>query len=766
MSCCGGDLAGACVEAAGDPDRLRRAEEFRHAGRALPDGGTEYVLSVPAIHCGQCIVAIEDRLAKLPDIESVRVNLTLKRVTIATRPEFDDPIDLVESLDRLGYAATPVDLGDLDDLAKGRRSRDLLKALAVAGFASANVMLLSVSVWSGADAATRDFFHLVSALIALPAVGYSGQVFFRSALKALSAGRLNMDVPIALAILLALLMSLYESLSGGETAYFDAALTLTFFLLIGRFLDEAMRERARSAVTALARLVSKGAHVIETDGTVRYRPLDEIAPGMRLRLAAGDRLAVDAKVLSGTAVIDRSLVTGESTPKMAAPGERLEAGVLNLSGPIEVEATSNAETSFLAETRRMMEAAEIGRSRYVRIADRMARIYAPAVHFLSLVTFLGWVVLTGDWYAATYAAISVLIITCPCALGLAVPVVHVVAAGRLFEGGVMMKDGSGLERLAKVSHAVFDKTGTLTTGTPRLEATTIADQDVPFAIALAAVSTHPAARAVAAHYAGRPSAAIEAMREEPGCGMEGLIGHAGRRLRLGRPDWVGEIADVDPRSAATLEGVAFAIEGRPIARITLSETLRPGAETIVQALDHLSLSAELLSGDAERPVHRLATRLGLPAKARRTPADKIARIRALQEAGESVLMVGDGLNDAPSLAAGDVSMAPASACDVGRLAADFVLTKNDLSAIPETIEVARKAERLVTQNFGLAIAYNCIAVPLAMAGVVTPLVAAIAMSASSILVVANSLRLARRPSWGLQRTRAGKAVHLTSEVFG
>ena len=198
----------------------------------------------------------------------------------------------------------------------------------------------------------------------------------------------------------------------------------------------------------------------------------------------------------------------------------------------------------------------------------------------------------------------------------------------------------------------------------------------------------------------------------------------------------------------------------------MSETLRPGAETIVPALGRLSLSSELLSGDAERPVHRLATRLGLPAKARRTPADKIARIRALQEAGESVLMVGDGLNDAPSLAAGDVSMAPASACDVGRLAADFVLTKNDLSAIPETIEVARKAERLVTQNFGLAIAYNCIAVPLAMAGVVTPLVAAIAMSASSILVVANSLRLARRPSWGLERARAGKGVHLTSEVFG
>ncbi|SMC65912.1 Cu2+-exporting ATPase [Fulvimarina manganoxydans] len=766
MSCCGGDLAGACVEAVGDPDRLRRAEELRHAGRELPDGGTEFVLSAPSIHCGQCIVAIEDQLAKLSGIENVRVNLTLKRVTITTSPDFEEPIVLLETLDRLGYPATPVDLGDLDDLAKGQRSRELLKALAVAGFASANVMLLSVSVWSGADAATRDFFHLVSALIALPAVGYSGRVFFRSALKALSAGRLNMDVPIALAILLALAMSLYESLSGGETAYFDAALTLTFFLLIGRFLDEAMRERARSAVTALARLVSKGANVVEADGRIRYRPLDEIQPGMRLRLAAGDRLAVDARVLSGEAMIDRSLVTGESAPMLAALGTRLEAGVLNLSAPIEVEATSDAGTSFLAETQRMMEAAEVGRGRYVRIADRMARIYAPAVHLLSLVTFLGWVVITGDWYAAVYAAISVLIITCPCALGLAVPVVHVVAAGRLFEGGVMMKDGSGLERLAKISHAVFDKTGTLTTGTPRVDATTISDKDVPLALSLAAASTHPAARAVAAHYAGRSGAAIEALREEPGCGMEGTIGGMGRRLRLGRPDWVGEIADVDPRSAATLEGVAFAIEGHPIAHVTLTETLRPGAEAIVQALGKLSLSAELLSGDAERPVYRLATRLGLPAKARRAPSDKIGRIRALQEAGERVLMVGDGLNDAPSLAAGDVSMAPASACDVGRLAADFVLTQNDLSAIPETIEVARKAERLVTQNFGLAIAYNCVAVPLAMAGIVTPLIAAIAMSASSILVVANSLRLARRPSFRSKKQEPATPAFLAPEVFG
>ncbi len=739
-----------------------RGETLKHAGRRGLDGRVTYVFSVPAVHCGACIAAIEDALRKLPGVVSARVNLTLRRLTVVLASESahsgTTPLRLLETLQRLGYPATPVDLGDLDELAREKESGKLLLALGIAGFAAANVMLLSVSVWSGADEATRDLFHLISALIAVPAVAISGQVFFRAAFVALRAGRLNMDVPISLALLLSLGLSLYESLSGGAEAYFDAAVTLTFFLLVGRYLDQLMRERARSAVLGIARLAAKGATRI-IDGDLIVVPIDEVVPGMHLRVPAGERMPVDARILAGASDLDRSLVTGESEPVSATPGLSVEAGVLNLTGPLDVEAISSAKDSFLAEMTAMMEAAEQGRGAYVRIADRMARLYAPAVHCLAAAAFFGWLIATGgDWYQAITVAIAVLIVTCPCALGLAVPVVHVVGASRLFQAGILMKDGSALERLAEIDTVLFDKTGTLTTGTPRLaRVDNLSDEASAAARALAARSHHPASRAIREGLAAGEEPELEAVREIAGSGVEAMI--AGRYARLGRPGWVAEIAAAEVWSFGSdrrnrLEGgvargqkgsVAFAFAGAPMATFSLDEAVREGAAPALTALRGARLSVELLSGDGEAAVRRLASMLGIErAACRQAPADKIARIHALQAEGHHVLMVGDGLNDAPSLAAGNVSMAPASACDAGRLAADFVFTRESLDAVPFALSIARRAKRLVKGNFGLAILYNTVAVPLAMAGFVTPLVAAIAMSASSILVVANSLRLARK----------------------
>ncbi|MEF2553540.1 heavy metal translocating P-type ATPase [Aurantimonas sp. A2-1-M11] len=715
-----------------------KAEELRHAGRQAPDGTVTYVLSVPSIRCGACLSAIESGLQPLPGIVSVRVNLTLRRVTIVMASAEISPATITTALDRLGYPGTPVDLGDLETLGSRRESARLLTALAIAGFGAANIMLLSVSVWSGADDATRDLFHLVSGLIAIPTVAIAGQPFFRSAASALRAGRLNMDVPISLAVLLALAMSLYESLTSGAEAYFDAAVTLIFFLLIGRFLDQLMRERARSAVVAISRLAARGATLL-ADGEARYVPLDEVRPGMVLRVTAGERMPVDARVLSGHSELDRSLVTGESTPVAVAPGARVEAGTLNMSGALDVEALTTADDSFLAEIVRMMEAAEAGRGRYVRVADRMARIYAPAVHLLAAGTFLVWMLMTGgDWYHSLYAAIAVLIVTCPCALGLAVPVVHVIGAARLFEAGILMKDGTALERLAEIDTTLFDKTGTLTTGTPRVaSADDMPDTGSDVARALAQRSNHPASLAIRHHLGRGPVAELEAIREWPGSGIEATW--HGRRVRLGRAAWTAEIAE---GHAPAEDGVAFAIEGGTTASFRLEETLRTEARKAAAALRDAGLATELLSGDGQVAVRRVAGELGISdASSGQSPSAKIERIRALQAAGANVLMVGDGLNDAPSLAAADVSMAPASACDAGRLAADFVFTRESLRSVPFAHGIALRAKRLVQQNFGLAIAYNCIAVPLAMAGLVTPLVAAIAMSASSIVVVANSLRL-------------------------
>jgi Cu2+-exporting ATPase len=756
MGCCGGDISvDSAVAQTGIRD-FARVEELQRAGHMEADGAVRYVLSVPGIHCGGCISAIERCFDGQDGVVSARVNLSLKRLTIILDNAEQSPAFVLQQLDALGYPGTPVDLGDLGDPTQRRETDRLLRALAVAGFAAGNIMLLSVSVWSGAEGATRDLFHLISGLIAIPVVAYSGRVFFSSALRALSVGRLNMDVPISLAVILALVMSVYESVTGGAEAYFDAVVTLLFFLLIGRYLDQLMRDHARGAVLGLARMTARGGTVIGADGTLSYAPVDEIEPGMVLRVAPGERIPTDGTVTRGASDLDRSLVTGESAPVAIGSNSSVEAGTLNLTGSVDITVTRKADQSFIAEVMQMMEAAENGRGRYVRIADRMARIYAPAVHLLALFAFVGWMIATGgDWHASLYTAISVLIITCPCALGLAVPVVHVIGAARLFGQGILMKDGSALERLAEADFAVFDKTGTLTTGTPRIVASAISPGGAPAAKALAQHSIHPASRAIAVFFADVPAAAITDIREVPGYGVEGVLN--GHRIRLGRGEWVSEISSDTAGDAVAGNGLAFASEDGVVSGFQMSETLRDGAAQAVAALGGQGMQVELLSGDAEAAVAAVAGQTGIDTcRAGETPSGKIARIKALQAEGHRVLMIGDGLNDAPALAAGHVSMAPASASDIGRMAADFVFTRETMLSVPFARDVALKAGRLVRQNFGLAIAYNCIAVPLAVAGMVTPLIAALAMSGSSIVVIANSMRLAHGgrllPSWKKRNT--------------
>jgi len=716
------------------------AEEIALVSHPLGDGLRQLDLSVPDVHCGACISTIERALSALPYVTKARVNLTSRRVTCIYRQEFDkqttDPTGIILAINSAGYRAhlfTPI--ASENDTTRNQ----LLLAVGVSGFAATNIMLLSVSVWSGADAATRDMFHWISALIAAPALVYAGRFFFRSAWNALKHGRTNMDVPISLAVTLSYAVSLWETMHHGEHAWFDASVSLLFFLLIGRTLDHVMREKARAAINGLARLAPRGALLLMRDGSRHYIPIEDIAVGDEVAIAAGERIPVDGTILSGESDIDLSIVTGESSPVAVAGGSQVSSGAMNLTGSLVVRATKLAKNSLLAEIINLMEAAEGGRARYRRIADRAASLYSPAVHLLALVSFLAWGFFGGDWKHAMLVAVAVLIITCPCALGLAVPVVQVVAAGELFRKGVMVKDGSALERLAEVDTVAFDKTGTLTIGVPRLVATTaLDDRFIAKAKGLAVHSRHPLSQALARSGGPAPTP-FDRVSEIPGGGLQAC--RAGETYRLGNAAFADPTA-ASPSDDSPFSEVVLSRNDEVQARFLFEDTLRPGAREAVDELNLRGYETVIVSGDRQSVVDSTALVLGLDkALGALGPQQKVEECQRLSANGHRVLMVGDGINDAPALAAAHVSMAPATASDIGRQAADLVFFNERLEAVPQAIAVAKQAAKLIRQNFALAIGYNVLAVPIAIAGYATPLIAAVAMSTSSIIVVTNALRL-------------------------
>jgi Cu2+-exporting ATPase len=701
---------------------------------AAPDMPARIMLSLPGIHCAGCISAVERALSAVPGVTSARVNLTLKRAAVDAAPEITAE-KLVGTLSGIGYEAHELDPGTIAVTDNDRAGRDLLMRLAVAGFAMMNVMLLSVAVWSGAEDATRDLMHWISAMIALPTIAFSARPFFANALTALSAWRLNMDVPISLAIILAAGMSLYETAMSGRHAYFDAALSLTFFLLAGRYLDHRTRASARSAAQELAALEVPRAMKLTAAGETAT-PIAELVPGDLVRVRPGARVPVDGVVTEGTSEIDRALLTGESLPVFAGPDSAVSAGEVNLTGPLTVRVSARGEDTKLHKIAELVALAETARNRYTSLADKAAAAYAPGVHLLALFAFLGWMIASGDMRLSLNIAIATLIITCPCALGLAVPAVTTAASGRLFRRGVLLKSATALERLAEVDTVVFDKTGTLTLGTPELNgADRHAATDLAVAAALAEGSSHPLAMALAAaaREAGIAPAGLTGIREVPGYGVEGDWG--GRRARLGRADWVG---------APQAEGTAtwLGIAGAEPVRFDFTDELRPGAAEAVAALRAAGCRVMLMSGDSDRAVAAIAGRLGIALfEARALPEDKAARIEALHAEGHKVLMVGDGLNDTGALASAHVSISPASALDAARVASDIVLLGRDLSALGDCLATARSARKRIKENFAIATAYNAVAIPIALAGFATPLAAALAMSTSSITVSLNALRL-------------------------
>lgn len=702
-------------------------------------------LAVDGMRCAGCMHAIENGLKRDGSILNARANLALKRVTVEWREGVLRPEAVIERLARLGFKAYPFLPAEQQDAAT-REERRLLRYLGVAGFAAMNIMLLSVSVWSGnasdINPVTRDLFHWLSALIALPTAAYAGRPFFESAVRALRAGAVNMDVPITLGVVLALGMSVVETLRHAEHAYFDGAVMLLFFLLIGRYLDQLMRRRTRDLAGNLAALRAEMATRLQPDGTAIAVPIAAVSAGDLVLVQPGERVAVDGLVETGRSEIDQSLVTGETLPAAVAPGMRVHAGTMNLSGALTVRVEAAGTGTLLDEIDRLMTQAVESRSRYVHLSDRAARLYAPLVHATALATLLGWIAFGLPWQQALIVAITVLIITCPCALGLAIPAVQVVAAAALFRRKVMLKEGDALERLAEADMVVFDKTGTLTLPEPDLLNGKNLDPILLTQIgALAAASRHPLAQAIS-RFAGQPRP-TENVREHRGEGLSAWVD--GSEMRLGS---VAFCAAEDAASwvATSFPGASLIAwrHGEACRVFAIGQRLRPGAQACVAALREQGLRIAILSGDREEAVSAVAGELGIADyQAGLRPDGKLRALDALAVQGRKVLMVGDGLNDAPALARAHVSLSPISATHLAQAAADIVFLGDSLAPVAASIGIARKARALMLQNLWFAVLYNAVAVPIAIAGLATPLVAAAAMSGSSLVVTLNALRAGR-----------------------
>ncbi|MEM9939656.1 MAG: heavy metal translocating P-type ATPase [Pseudomonadota bacterium] len=691
-------------------------------------------LSVRGAKCGGCLNKIEKSLTALPGVSTARLNLSNGKLNITWR----GPLSanrIATTLSDLGYGVSAF-AEDTAEKAARSEERALLIAMGVAGFAAANIMLLSVSVWGGHGEMgedTRTALHALSGLIALPVLLFSGRHFFTSAWSALKHGHANMDVPISLALILAYSVSVWETASGGQHAYFDASVMLLFFLLIGRFLDARLRRMAHSAAHDLAALQNRSVTRISASGMAEAVRASDIKTGDRISLAAGERAAIDLKITRGHSTINESIVSGESEPRAIRPGATLYAGAINLDQQIEGKALSTTSDSLLADISDMLDAGEQKRARYRKIADKAVSLYIPFVHTTAALTFIAWLLIGASVRDAVLVAVATLIITCPCALALAAPVAQVVASGRLFRKGVYLRSGDALERLAETDHIVFDKTGTLTLGAPALINTEVNPQTLIDAATLARASRHPLSRALVA--AAGPGQVAANVTEQSGLGLEAEID--GTIWRLGSADWVG--APTGPGGASL--SIWFRKGNASPIQLRFEDRLRSEATQALTTLKARGLTFEMLSGDHSNAVEQAAKALSIKDwSAGVSPREKVDRLETLRQTGRKTLMIGDGLNDAGALSLAHASLAPGGAIDVSQSASDAVYS-GGLDTIPTILSVARSARRTMRQNFALAAAYNLIAVPIAVTGHVTPLIAAIAMSASSLIVTLNALRI-------------------------
>jgi len=714
-------------------------------------------LLVEGIHCAACVWLIERGLQRAPGVQSADVNLAAKRLHLRWDNKQSKLSDLIRALAKIGYAAVPYDPESAEGVIK-KTNRAMLYRLFFAGFAMMNMMWISIALYSGADRDEfRQFFHWMGLALATPTLLYSGYPFFRGALGGLRGGHLTMDLPIAIGLSVTYAYSLYVTVSQsviGEV-YFDTVTNLTFVILIGRYLEGMFRHQAVSATKRLMELQPRVA-IVMRDGQEQMTPIRGVKPGDHVLIKPGYKVPVDGVVLEGHSAVDESMLSGESAPVGKLVGAQVFAGTVNSNGALLVEVRTQLQDTTLSKIIRLVEEAQSSKAPIQRLADTIVPWFVLVTLICATATFFIW---NGhDFEIALMAATSVLIITCPCALGMATPMSIAVASGLGAKHGILVKNGLVLETLSKVTHFVFDKTGTLTEGKMSVAQMHVAaEQDeqevLRHAAAVERYSEHSTAKAIVAEAEARQlpyrDLAASGFRATAGLGVEANI--AGQAILLGSAEWLtqqGVGLDAALRAKAhelemqAMSCVYMAWSGKHVAIIALADKLRSDARQLVDELRAAGITMTLLSGDRRPVAEAVARQLGgMEVIAEVLPQDKDQVIQRLQQSGAVVAMVGDGINDAPALIRADVGIALGSGTDVSVESADIVLMYNELDKVRQATQLSRRTLRTIRQNIGLSFVYNAIMVPLAMMARVSPLVAAISMPISSLIVIGNAARI-------------------------
>ena len=691
-------------------------------------------LAVEGIFCGACVWLIENSLEKQANVISARVNMSTKRLTLVWKGDVEQIDQYVHLIHNLGYKLIPYDSAQENQHLN--EEKKILRYIAIAGGAFAQSMMIAIAIWAGSLGSnnignyTRLMLHIVSGLIVLPAIIYCGQPFFKSAWVALKHKTTNMDVPISIAILSAILISLQEVVREQVYTYFDSAIMLVFALLIGRYLSLKAKNQAQNAAYKLVLSQPLSATLVKVDKLCLVN-IKDIKVGDIVLVTNGEKIPVDGVLLDKACEVDTSVITGELTPKLVNQNDYLYAGTVNVSAAIKVEVQKIGEQTIISEIIKLLENAGQKKSKYQMLSDRVSKIYTPFVLTIAIITYLWWINIEGiESSQALLYAVSVLIITCPCALGLAVPVAQVITSMRLMSKGVLLKTQDALEKLSNIQSAIFDKTGTITSGRPSLIQQNTSKEKMQIIATMASHSKHPLCKAIYNSFTGE-ILSFDVV-EHKGMGLLGNFN--GEEVKLGNREFCGIDENINDEY---MECWFLCGNNKPL-RLLFADSLRQGSAEMVAYFKNHCQDVLILSGDRENVVKKMALNLQVDYRAECTPEEKYTYLEYNKD--NKVMMVGDGLNDAAALKMAYVSASHSEAIDITQNSADIIF-QNDIKSLVFAHKISKRANKVMKQNIAMSFVYNVVTIPIAMMGLVIPIIAAITMSLSSIMVVLNSCRI-------------------------